>query len=248
MSQLHTADCFPENLLGTVESTQEILARAATTGIHLINQLPGFIHKSVGYLLSAEGRFYMDEVFFAAKTSQPPLAGYDDLYATTPSIHRRFDESIEDEGRAAQTFGPKESLVFHFFGYKDVYPLWPNSSALLWSDGQIDFGTEQPFIDTLPLDKPFGEMDGPNVEKIRLLQNIIHCANRAALMSISLAAASNLVEIPGDATEETAALQRKWHDIFTETAGQDHAIYNGATYRPGIHLSLLSHYAVMDGA
>lgn len=246
MSRANTVECFPDNLLGAVESTDEILARATTTGIHLMNQLNVYKHKPIGTLLSTEGMFCMDELYFDTDTAQLPLADYDDTYATTPTIHRWFDQSAEDREVNTQTFGPRESLMFHFFGCKDVRPLVPRGSVLLRSDGHVNFGLEQPFVEALPLDKPFGDKKGPVIEKMRLLQNIIHYGNRAALLSIGLAAANNLVEIPDETLEETAALQRRWLDIFIETAGQNYATHKGERYHPGIHLSLLSHYAVMD--
>ena len=245
MPRANTVECFPDNLLEAVESTDEILARATTTGVHLMNQLV-YRQIPIGTLLSAEGLFFMDEVHFAANTAQPALADYDDTYATTPTIHRRFDQSVEDRETNTRSFGPRESLMFHFFGYKDVHPLVPRGSVLLWSDGHVNFGIEQPFVEALPLDKPFGDKKGPVIEKMRLLQNIIHYGNRAALLSIGLAAANNLVEIPDETLEKTAALQRRWHDIFIDAAGQNYATHKGERYHPGIHLSLLSHYAVMD--
>jgi len=140
----------------------------------------------------------------------------------------------------------EQALRCSVFRIGHANPPFSKENITLWSSGNVKLSKSQPYLEAQPLDVANKTNQDVEVERLRLLQNIIHYGNRAALAKIVMTSVVHATGTRLNIMEDVTALQAEWSSIFTKIAGQSTLTREGYDYMPGYHLSLLSPYAVIS--
>ena len=227
---------FTPETIGAVERTDTVISRGVIEGVHAMLGANYLLLEDVSKDYAGGQTEITMQTSYRTNGRLQGIAGYDGVHVTSPRVIECFDRSMKTTEMA---------LRFSVFRYGERRLQWAKESIAVWNNGSVTLSQSQPFVEAVPLGLPHDEPMDVDSRKLRLLQNIIHWGNRAALARIAMISVTQATGKKLESTEDIAMLQAEWSAMFTKVAGQSTITHSGYDYMPGIHMSLLSRYAVI---